>query len=930
MGWLLEVPDLLWRSAWAIVPLVLLVAAVCRWLPARPVTRHALWVIVLGAFLAPLFGPLLPTGVIFATRGLLADSTAAVNATDSSNSIPSVRVIAEELPLPAEVTLVSRSRNTNDRSDTVGIGSSIEAGGFTRTRERSRSSERSISHAEDPPSKFASDLPDRDDLTSVEHRPHVSSRETAPVDPIPYRTPEIGGRTPAIFAQRETQVLETDDSQAAIPLRGDANTTSAADTTATGTTAPASIWRTWALALIGVRDALLGLPTLPMSVWLAGTGLIASVYAASVLRFRRRFRRARRAPPSVERMVALLARKMGLRRVPATVMVDDCVSPLVWCGRRPRLVLPRELWAQLDAVSHRAILCHELAHLRRRDHWVRPLELIVSTLFWWHPLMWWVKRRLNEEADLCCDAWVTWLMPRKRRAYAEALLKARQFAGDRRGVAPAAAMGVISAGTKRFARRLTMVMTHNARPRTSIAGIGLIGLLAAAGWVAIPAWACPDKPDTTPCSKAAPVADCAVPAVPALPALSAPPAGRAVAFGWAPAQQPPVADAPQAPRQIWYTPNSYGRLSATPSGETLIVTGGGFGANGEDDDTLSKKLTKLDRELARLNAEMKKLSTEFRFRRPPAPPAAPLRGGIGLTQVYRSGETLSRTYKLPKGKLEKLTALMIRDDVPINVRPLEDALEVHATAAQHDAFAAFVKALDGKQSSRKYKLPEGKLEAFSALMLRADVPIIVRPQKGHLSAQVTGLEDAALSAFIELIHPTGKKSRLIGVGGGSADLLRSRLGAQTGAKTDYTPFTVDLSTQYAQARADADTAQAKAGERAKHAQAATEAYLRARASTRAKSHQHEAEAKHLAAQAQELLRNAAALERDAEALEDRADELRDKAEAIEDDDPERAKKIEHAARELERKVRALERSAAKLERQADRLEHQTDETEPAE
>ena len=39
--------DLLWRNALAVVPIAILVAVFCRWMPCRPATRHTLWLVVL-------------------------------------------------------------------------------------------------------------------------------------------------------------------------------------------------------------------------------------------------------------------------------------------------------------------------------------------------------------------------------------------------------------------------------------------------------------------------------------------------------------------------------------------------------------------------------------------------------------------------------------------------------------------------------------------------------------------------------------------------------------------------------------------------------------------------------------------------------------------------------------------------------------------
>src|SRR5262249_51758341 len=56
-NWLLSAMDALWLSAWAVVPAALLAAAICRWAPCRPATRHSLWLMVL---LLPIAIPILP------------------------------------------------------------------------------------------------------------------------------------------------------------------------------------------------------------------------------------------------------------------------------------------------------------------------------------------------------------------------------------------------------------------------------------------------------------------------------------------------------------------------------------------------------------------------------------------------------------------------------------------------------------------------------------------------------------------------------------------------------------------------------------------------------------------------------------------------------------------------------------------------------
>ncbi|MFQ5414190.1 MAG: M56 family metallopeptidase, partial [Phycisphaerae bacterium] len=256
---------------------------------------------------------------------------------------------------------------------------------------------------------------------------------------------------------------------------------------------PGATWQAWLAGMRSIRAAVVRLPSLPSGVWLGGTAIVVLVGGLRTLRFRRWVLAGRVPPRSVLAMVAEAADGLGLRRVPETLMIDARSSPMICCGRRARLLLPVKLWSQLDHAGRRAVIGHELAHVRRRDHWVRWIEIVLASVYWWHPLMWWVRRRIDAEAELCCDAWVTWLWPAGRRAYAEALLTTKQYVNDHEVAVPAVGIGVTTGRAGRFARRITMVMTEQVAPRMSMRGVVLGLALGVIGWVTTPAWSCPDK-----------------------------------------------------------------------------------------------------------------------------------------------------------------------------------------------------------------------------------------------------------------------------------------------------------------------------------------------------------------------------------------------------------------------------------------------------
>src|SRR5262249_43606919 len=126
------------------------------------------------------------------------------------------------------------------------------------------------------------------------------------------------------------------------------------------------------------------------------------------------------------------------------IMLPALVPPMVWVplAGRSHLVLPEDLWTSLEPAQQDAVLAHELAHLRRRDHWVRRLEALVCGLYWWYPVAWWARREIERAEEECCDHWVLWALPAAAAAYAETLVATAVFLAGERRLLPIGASGV--------------------------------------------------------------------------------------------------------------------------------------------------------------------------------------------------------------------------------------------------------------------------------------------------------------------------------------------------------------------------------------------------------------------------------------------------------------------------------------------------------
>jgi hypothetical protein len=126
-------------------------------------------------------------------------------------------------------------------------------------------------------------------------------------------------------------------------------------------------------------------------------------------------------------------------------------GPVVVGFLRPVLVLPPGLVERLTPAELEAVLEHEAQHARRMDN-LRTLPLVlVQALYWFHPLVWWIGRRLMAGRERACDEAVLG-DGTDAETYARGLLEACRLELEPAPVLAAAATG--GANLKRRIRRI--------------------------------------------------------------------------------------------------------------------------------------------------------------------------------------------------------------------------------------------------------------------------------------------------------------------------------------------------------------------------------------------------------------------------------------------------------------------------------------------
>ncbi len=113
--------------------------------------------------------------------------------------------------------------------------------------------------------------------------------------------------------------------------------------------------------------------------------------------------------------------RLGISRAVELLHSARVQVPTVIGWLRPVVLLPASCLTGLSPAQIEAILCHELAHIRRHDYLVSVLQSVVETLLFYHPAVWWVSKQMRRERECCCDEFAV-------RAGGDALAYARTLA----------------------------------------------------------------------------------------------------------------------------------------------------------------------------------------------------------------------------------------------------------------------------------------------------------------------------------------------------------------------------------------------------------------------------------------------------------------------------------------------------------------------
>ncbi len=228
---------------------------------------------------------------------------------------------------------------------------------------------------------------------------------------------------------------------------------------------------------ISMSPVLSGL-TIVFLIWAAVLLAIAASLGYATLMVKRIVNRSR--PLDTEDWLAPLwevSDRLALEEPPRLLRSEDAKMPFACGVFNATIVLPAECdsWS-LD--RRRAVLLHELAHVRRHDLIGHTLGRLACAVYWFHPLVWTAAKQLRSESERACDD-LALACGARATDYAEHLLDI--VTSVRRDATPSVALAM--ARRKEFEGRMLAILDPELRHsspsrRQSAALIGSLALIS--------------------------------------------------------------------------------------------------------------------------------------------------------------------------------------------------------------------------------------------------------------------------------------------------------------------------------------------------------------------------------------------------------------------------------------------------------------------
>lgn len=116
--------------------------------------------------------------------------------------------------------------------------------------------------------------------------------------------------------------------------------------------------------------------------------------------------------------------RMSIKKDISIINSDKIYTPSLFGLFKPKLLVSFGILDNLSENEIKHIFYHELAHLKKKDILINWVMVLIQSIHWFNPMVWYSFKRMRQDGEVSCDAYVlSMLEPIEHKKYGNTIIK---------------------------------------------------------------------------------------------------------------------------------------------------------------------------------------------------------------------------------------------------------------------------------------------------------------------------------------------------------------------------------------------------------------------------------------------------------------------------------------------------------------------------
>lgn len=191
-----------------------------------------------------------------------------------------------------------------------------------------------------------------------------------------------------------------------------------------------------------------------MYIWLGGMGVLLLYYFISSIIMKQKIGNEVVKDIRLTKILEQAKKQMGVKKEIQLIKQKDKKVPCIYGIIKPRILITEEILKEEEETLY-YIFLHELAHYKRKDIVLNKLLIIITTIYWFNPIIWFCFKQIRQDMELKADEMVLARIQKKEeKKYAKTLVMLLPISQEEKQTAKVLS---VTDGKKNMERRIKMI-----------------------------------------------------------------------------------------------------------------------------------------------------------------------------------------------------------------------------------------------------------------------------------------------------------------------------------------------------------------------------------------------------------------------------------------------------------------------------------------